>query len=201
MDGIRDSVRRALSAKTVGIAGAGGLGSNCAQALARAGIGRLIVVDFDAVSASNLDRQFYFLDQVGMPKVEALAANLARIDPAVAVRAVNARLDPDLARRLFSGCDAVVEALDDAGAKAMLIETILTFMPGMPLVAASGLAGWGASDQLRVHRMGGFTLVGDQSREVGPAAAPMAPRVCAVAALQANEVLELLLGPMDREDA
>lgn len=201
MDGSRESVRRALSSKTVGIAGVGGLGSNCAHALARAGVGRLVIVDFDTVSRENLDRQFFFLDQIGMPKVDALAANLARIDPAVRVQAVNARIEASAVRQIFSGCDAVVEALDDAETKALFIEAVLSSMPSLPLVAGSGIAGWGASDDIRVRRMGSFVLVGDQCREVGQHHAPLAARVCAVAAIQANEVLALLLGPMDEEEA
>lgn len=193
----RETLRARLRAARVGIAGAGGLGSNCAAALARAGVGSLVIADFDTVSEANLDRQFYFLDQVGRPKVDALAENLARIDPSVRVTPVMARLDADQAVALFRGCDAVVEALDDAGAKAMLIEALLARLPGVPVVAASGLAGWGATADMKVRRSGPLVLVGDEAREVGACLPPMAPRVGMAAAMQANEVLEILLGPMD----
>ncbi len=190
----REEYRRRLSTKKVGIAGAGGLGSNCAAALARAGVGRLVVADFDVVSRDNLDRQFFFLDQVGLPKVEALAANLARIDPAVRVVARNARLDAASALELFAGCDAVVEAFDSAEAKAMLVEALLSGMPGIPLVTASGLAGYGRSNAMRERRSGSLYLIGDLESEVGPDEPPMAPRVAMAAAMQANAVLEALLG-------
>ncbi len=199
MDGTvdRESLRARLRDARVGIAGAGGLGSNCAAALARSGVGTLVVADFDTVSEGNLDRQFYFLDQVGRPKVEALAENLARIDPTVSVLPVIARLDADLAVELYSGCDLVIEAFDDAGAKAMLIEAMGTRLPAIPLVAASGLAGWGASGEMRVRRLGNLVLVGDESREACGNLPPMAPRVGIAAAMQANEALAILLGPMD----
>jgi len=190
----REEYRLRLASKCVGIAGAGGLGSNCAAALARAGVGRLVVADFDSVSADNLDRQFYFLDQVGMPKVEALARNLARIDPRVKVEAHNARLDPDSAVGLFRDCDAVVEALDSAEAKAMLIEAVLSRLPGKSLVAASGIAGYGRSNAMRERASGRLRVVGDLDSEVGPDSPPMAPRVLMAAAMEANAVLEILLG-------
>jgi sulfur carrier protein ThiS adenylyltransferase len=65
-------VRKRLIEFRIGIAGCGGLGSNCAVALSRVGIGRLILVDFDVVELSNLNRQYYFRDQIGLLKTEAL---------------------------------------------------------------------------------------------------------------------------------
>ena len=147
------------------IAGAGGLGSNCAALLARAGIGRLVIADFDVVSLSNLNRQFFFRDQVGMKKVASL----------------------------FQDCDVVVEALDRADMKAMLIETAVKLWPGRPLVAASGLAGFGGNNRLRTRILGDLTLCGDGESEVSLEDPPLGPRVAAVAALQANRVLEVLL--------
>ncbi|TFG83437.1 MAG: sulfur carrier protein ThiS adenylyltransferase ThiF [Spirochaetales bacterium] len=196
----RDAIRAALAKKRVGIAGAGGLGSNCAAALARAGVGSLVIADFDTVSRDNLDRQYFFLDQVGMAKVDALAANLARIDPGIRIETARIRLDADSAVALYSGCDVIVEAFDEAAAKSMLIEAVLSRLPGVPVVAASGLAGWGASDSIYVRRCGDLVVVGDEDREVSPNLPPVAPRVGVVANFQANEALELLLGPMDGDD-
>jgi sulfur carrier protein ThiS adenylyltransferase len=190
----KEEYRRRLSSKSVGIAGAGGLGSNCAAALARAGVGRLVLADFDLVSRDNLDRQFFFLDQVGMPKVEALALNLGRIDPGLRVDARVLRLEAESAVALFAGCDAVVEAFDSAEAKAMLIEAMLSRLPGMPLVTASGLAGYGGSNAIRERRSGSLYVIGDLESEVGPERPPMAPRVLIAAAMEANAVLEILLG-------
>ena len=175
------------------IAGAGGLGSNCAALLARVGIGRLVIADFDVVSLSNLNRQFFFRDQVGMKKVEALKANIFRIDPGVVVEAWETRLDPEKIASLFRDCHVVVEALDRAEMKAMLIETVMRLWPGRPLVAASGLAGFGGNNRLRTRVLGDLTLCGDGESEVSREAPPLGPRVAAVAALQANRVLEVLL--------
>ncbi|MGO8692070.1 MAG: sulfur carrier protein ThiS adenylyltransferase ThiF [Rectinemataceae bacterium] len=189
----RNEYRRRLGSKKVGIAGAGGLGSNCAVALARAGIGCLVIADFDRVSRDNLDRQAFFLDQEGMFKAEALAQNIARIDPGVRVEAHVLRLDAESLPKLFSDCDAVVEAFDAARAKLMFIETLLAALPGRPLVCASGLAGFGHSESFRVRRSGALALVGDFESEVGPDNPPMAPRVGIVAAMEADLVLEALL--------
>ena len=191
---MRDEVRARLSAARVGIAGAGGLGSNCAAALARAGVGNLVVADFDRVSEANLDRQFYFRDQVGRPKTGALRENLARIDPSVRVEAHERRLDASNIAETFAGCSVVVEALDEAAAKSMLIGVVLERMPGVPVVAASGIAGWGRVEDLAVRRMGPLFLVGDFEHGVSDELPPMAPRVGAAACMEADLVLELLLG-------
>ncbi|HAW85402.1 MAG TPA: hypothetical protein DD477_08050 [Spirochaetaceae bacterium] len=192
----REAYRATLAGKTVGIAGCGGLGSNCAVALARAGVGSLVVADFDVVSEANLDRQYFFHDQIGLPKVDALAVNILRIDPCVRVRGHSLRLGPNEILRLFANVDVLVEAFDQADQKLMLLETVLRYLPELPLVTASGLAGWGDSQALRVRRSGKLVIIGDEKREVCVAWPPMAPRVGVVACLQANEVLERLLGPM-----
>jgi sulfur carrier protein ThiS adenylyltransferase len=196
---MRTILRNRLRTRTVGIAGAGGLGSNAAAALVRAGVGRLVIADFDVVQESNLDRQFYFFDQVGKPKVDALAENLRRIDPSCSVEVHAVRLDPDGTERIFRDCDLVIEAFDAAEAKAMLLTTFLTRFPEKPLVAASGLAGWGRTDDMAVLRLKNLTVVGDQRTEVSPNMPPLAPRVFIAAGMEANEALEILLGPMPKE--
>lgn len=183
-----------LAGKKVGIAGAGGLGSNCAAALVRAGVGTLVIADFDSVAESNLDRQFYFADQVGRLKVEALRDNLERIDPGVRTEIHPVRLDPESAAAIFAACDVVVEAFDSAEAKAMLIETVLGRMTGMPIIAASGLSGYGRTDSMRVLRSGRVRVVGDLESEVSVEQPPVAPRVGIAANMEANEALEILLG-------
>lgn len=191
--------REILARKTVGIAGCGGLGSNCAAALVRCGVGKLILADFDSVSEGNLNRQFYFRDQIGRPKVVALAENLRRIDPGVVLELHDICLDPRRIVSLFAGCDLIVEALDAAGQKEMLLETVLTKLDGKYLVAASGLAGFGHADQIISHRSGRLVVVGDFQTEVSEACPPLAPRVGIVAAKQADWVLTLLLENPDPE--
>lgn len=186
--------RAVLERARVGIAGAGGLGSNCAQHLVRAGVRRLVVADFDVVCESNLNRQFFFRDQLGLKKVAALKANLLRIDPEAEIEAVDVRLDAAAARTLFAGCDVVVEAFDAVAAKAMLLGALMPL--GVRLVTASGLAGWGRSNAIRLRRMGARVVaVGDGETSVGTAGlAPVSPRVGIAAAMEANAVVAWLLG-------
>ena len=184
--------RAVLESARVGIAGAGGLGSNCAMHLVRAGVQHLTVVDFDVVNESNLNRQFFFRDQLGQKKVEALKENLLRIDPDADIRAVDMRLDASSAREVFADCDIVVEAFDVVDAKVMLVSSFA--FSGKKLVTASGLAGWGRSNAMRVRKMGNIVAIGDGETAVGANAAPASPRVGIAAAMQANSVVAILLG-------
>ena len=186
-------VEEHLSGKCVGIAGAGGLGSNCAAALIRAGVGKVVIADFDTVSPSNLNRQFYFADQIGMNKVEALYDNLIRIRPFVALSIHPVRVTPQNLALLFAGCDVVVEAFDKAEEKAWLIQEMCRQLPDTPLVAASGMAGYGGLDKLQVVRQGNLIVCGDGVSEVTDDAPPLAPRVGIVACMEADVALELLL--------
>lgn len=188
------SAERAVLEKVrIGVAGAGGLGSNCAMHLVRSGIRHLVVADFDVVGESNLNRQFFFRDQLGMKKVDALKANLLRIDPEANVQAVDVRLDAASTRELFEDCDIVVEAFDAVEAKTMILSTLMPL--GMRLVTASGLAGWGKSNAMRVRKMGAnVVVVGDGETGVATDVAPASPRVGIAAAMEANAVVAWLLG-------
>ncbi len=177
----------------VGLAGAGGLGSNCAQFLVRSGFKRLKIVDFDLVEESNLNRQFYFASQVGRRKVEALKENLLAINPDLDIDALPVKIERENLKDLFGDCQAVVEALDGAGCKKMIVEALID--SGRLLVAASGLAGCGRSDGIRVRRVrDDFYLVGDLVSEVGPGLPALAPGVNVAAAKQADVVLSYFLG-------
>ncbi len=182
-----------IAAVRVGIAGAGGLGSNCAQMLVRSGFTQLTIADFDVVEAANLNRQFFFPDQLGRPKVEALRENLLRLNPDLRANFVNRRIDADNAPETFAGCDVIVEAFDRAEYKKMLAEV---FYNAVPLyISASGLGGWGNSDSITVRRVNSrFYLVGDSVTEANEAAPPCAPRVHIAAAKQADLVLAYALG-------
>ena len=179
-----------LRSATVGIAGAGGIGSNVAWLLARAGTGRLVVADHDVVETSNLNRQFYFLDQVGRPKTEALGENLKRINPGLELVLHRERIVPGNACSLFREADLLVEALDRESVKVMLLESWLLGLPGIPVVACSGLAGEGGTDDVRVDRRSGLTIVGDQSSDLS--LGTLSSRVCLVASMMANEAISLL---------
>lgn len=188
------TVAEKIKPYTVGIAGCGGLGSNCAVALARAGIGHLILADFDVIEPGNLDRQYYFVDQIGQRKVEALKINILRINPDIKIDTYPVELGPDSISNIFNTCDVIVEAFDRKEMKLMIAETVLSAMPHIPLVMGSGLAGWGNNDQLVTVRSGNLYVCGDETSETSRELPPLAPRVGIVANMQANVVLEILLG-------
>jgi sulfur carrier protein ThiS adenylyltransferase len=189
-----EEIREKLKVKTVGIAGAGGLGSNCAVSLARVGIGNLVIADFDEVSESNLNRQYYFRDQVGIKKVVALQSNLLRINPELKITVSDEILTPGNIPLLFQNCDVIVEAFDMADQKQMLIETLLTHFPEKPLVVGLGIAGWGMNDTIHLRQIDNLYICGDEISEIGPELPPIAPRVGIVANMQADVVVEILLG-------
>ena len=188
-------VHQKIKTSVVGIAGLGGLGSAVAIALARIGVGTLILADFDVVEPSNLNRQQYFLNQIGMPKVEALQENLLKINPYVRIRLHNERLDRKNIERIFKEADVVVEALDRADEKAMLINAVSEKMPDKYIVAASGVAGYGDNNEIETVRFSSrIFIVGDQKTAAQPGVGLMAPRVGIAAHHQANTVLRILLG-------
>ena len=188
-----EQIYKYLSRFTVGIAGCGGLGSNCAVALARCGVGKLVIADFDIVTVQNLNRQYYFHDQIGRLKVHALRENIGRINPEVSVKAFDMKLCVSDVIELFAGCDLIVEAFDKAEMKQMIIETVHTQMPGKVLIAGVGMAGWGKSDLIHNRKSGNLIICGDEISEVSDVLPILAPRVGIVANMQANEVLEILL--------
>ena len=189
---LTDAQRTVLEKAKIGVAGLGGLGSNVISHLVRAGIRRFVAADFDVVSASNLNRQFFFADQVGKKKTEALAENLRRIDPDLELDFRDLRLTEENTQDLFADCDVVVEAFDKADAKTMLIGALAD--SGISVVAASGLAGFGKSNDIRVRKAGkNLYLVGDLVSGISSELAPASPRVGIAAAMEANTVVAILL--------
>jgi sulfur carrier protein ThiS adenylyltransferase len=188
-------VHRALKRATVGIAGLGGLGSSCAVALCRMGVGTLVLADFDVVEPSNLNRQQYFVDQVGMYKTDATRANLAKINPYVEVETHCIRLDEASIPIVFGTASVVVEAFDRADMKAMIIRTVLDKMREVAVVAASGVAGFGDGNEVIVTRVTPrLFVIGDNRSEARPGRGLMASRVGIAAHQQANTVVRIILG-------
>ena len=184
-----------FSSATAAICGLGGLGSNIAIALARAGIGRLILVDFDRVDITNLHRQQYKAEQIGKYKTEALAANLLEISPYTEVKGVTEKVTEDNFLELLEGADIVCEAFDNAEAKAMLVNGVLQKLPECYLVAASGMAGMGSPNRIETRRITDrFYLCGDGVSDVEETMGLVAPRVMLCAAHQARTVLRILAG-------
>jgi sulfur carrier protein ThiS adenylyltransferase len=184
-----------MKAASVGIAGVGGLGSAVALALARMGVGRLVLVDGDVVEPSNLNRQHYFTDQIGRRKVEAMAETLARVNPFCRVETHPVWLDRENIPAILAGLDVVVEAFDRAEAKVMLIDRVMEALPEVPVVAASGVAGFGTGNSVVIRRMTDrLWVVGDLETGAAPGTGLMAPRVGIAAHHQANAVVRLLMG-------
>jgi sulfur carrier protein ThiS adenylyltransferase len=189
--GIHQKIKKSV----VAIAGLGGLGSAVAIALARVGVGKLILVDFDVVEPSNLNRQQYLIDQIGLPKVEALQKNIASINPYVKIQTYHEKLDRSNMERIFKEAEVVVEAFDRAEEKVLLINTVSEKMPDKYIVAASGVAGYGDNNEIRTVRFSSKVFIaGDQKTAAQPGVGLMAPRVGIAAHHQANTVLRILLG-------
>lgn len=189
--GVHERLRKAV----VGIAGLGGLGSTVAIALARMGIGKLVLADYDIVEPSNLNRQQYFVDQLGLAKTTAISENLRRINPFVQVETHEVRLGPENVPIIFAEADVLVEAFDKASEKAMLLDRFKRAYPERPVVMASGLAGYESSNSIRTRELGkGIITVGDGECAACEGMGLMAPRVGIAACHQANAVLRLLLG-------
>jgi len=188
-----NEIKIKLKKYTVGIAGAGGLGSNCAVALARVGLGKLVIADFDVVNETNLNRQYFFRDQLGEKKVTALKKNIERINPDIQINAYDIKLNKNNLVHLFKDCDIIVEAFDLAEMKQMIIETCMTKFPDKPLIIGSGIAGWGKSNTIKCKKSENLYICGDEESETTDNNPPLAPRVGIVANMQANTVLEILL--------
>ncbi len=189
-----------LKAAVVGIAGLGGLGSQVGVALARVGIGRLVLVDFDVVEPSNLNRQHYFMEQLGQPKTQALADTLRKINPFIQLETHQLKVTEENILELFSPCSVVVEAFDGAEQKMMLITTLMKEAPEKFIVAGSGMAGHGHSNDIRLRRAGRLFVVGDETRDARPGRGLMAPRVGIAAHMQANTAMEILLDIIPKEE-
>ena len=184
-----------FSSATVAVCGLGGLGSNIAITLARAGIGKLILTDFDRVDITNLHRQQYKADQIGFFKTDALADNLSEIAPYTEIQTVTEKITEDNFADLLKDADVVCEAFDNAEAKAMLVNGVLEQLPQCYLVAASGMAGMDTPNTIQTRKvMKHFYLCGDETNDVADTIGLVAPRVMLCAAHQAHTVLRILAG-------
>ena len=186
-------IQENFSSATVAVCGLGGLGSNIATALARAGIGKLILIDFDRVEITNLHRQAYKADQVGMYKTDALMVNLKEIAPYISFEMHTERITEENALTLLSDADIICEAFDDAEAKAMLADVVLDKMKDKYLVASSGMAGFGSANTIKTRRiMSRFYLCGDEESDVQSEGTLVSSRVMICASHQAHTILRIL---------
>ena len=192
------ALQEKFSQATVAVCGLGGLGSNIAIALARAGVCQLILIDFDKVDLTNLHRQQYKANQLGQPKTHALAENLREISPYLSLRLHTTRVTEKNFTALLKNADIICEAFDQPQAKAMLVNGVLTVFPHKYLVAASGMAGLGSANAIRTRRVAkGFYLCGDEVSDTAKGLGLLAPRVALCANHQAHMVLRLLAGELE----
>ena len=188
-------LHKRFSTATVAVCGLGGLGSNIAIALARAGIGKLLLIDFDRVDITNLHRQQYKANQIGCYKAEALAENLSEIAPYTEIQTVTAKITEENFAVLLKDADIVCEAFDNAESKAMIVNGVLEQLPDCYLVTASGMAGMDTPNTIKTRRiMKRFYLCGDEVSDVADTIGLVAPRVMLCAAHQAHTVLRILAG-------
>lgn len=190
---IDPKIRKKIANKTIGIAGAGGLGSNVAVSLARCGFDKFVIADFDKVELSNLNRQFYFLDQIGMYKVDALLENMRKINPFIDIEKHIIRLNSYNVNSIFSKVDIMVEALDKAKVKKMLIENWVENYPNKPIIIASGIYGYGDFSKLRIKVVDKIYICGDQESEIENYYSPLSPKVGIVSNMQSDLVLKILM--------
>lgn len=186
--GLRDALKEAR----VGVAGCGGIGSNVAVLLARAGVGSLVLADHDRVEERNLNRQHYFQAHLGMPKAEALRLEILEVGAGTRVKALERRIDGKNACRVFRGCHVLVEALDLDASKEMLLNAWLKGMPEVPVVACNGVAGMGEGERIRVDRRKNLCLVGDGESTLS--LGTLSARVSLVASMMALEVVRIVAG-------
>ncbi len=188
-----EKAQKSFESATVAICGLGGLGSNIAFALARAGIGKLILIDFDSVDITNLHRQQYKANQIGMKKTEALEENLLEIAPYVTIETHSVRLDEENAETILKKADVICEAFDDAECKAMLVNLVTERLSQKYLVAASGMAGMGSANSICTRRISKrFYICGDGTSDVQSEGSLVSSRVMLCAAHQAHTVLRIL---------
>ena len=180
---------------TVAICGLGGLGSNIATTLTRAGVGKLILIDFDKVDITNLNRQQYKMSQLGRPKTECCLENLRDISPYTEIEIHTVKLTEENIPELLGEADIICEAFDKADQKAMLVNTVLETFPDKYMLSGTGMAGFGSANTIQSRKVfGKFYLCGDEKSDVNDGIGLVASRVMVCAAHEAHMVLRILSG-------
>ena len=191
-------LQKKLNKASVAVCGLGGLGSNIAIALARAGVGNLHIIDFDRVDISNLNRQQYFLEQLGQFKADAMYETLKRIAPYCNIIRERIKLDEENIQKFLAEDDIIVEAFDKADQKAMLVNCVLENMPDKYLVSGSGMAGIAPSNMITTKRVTKrFYLCGDGVSDVEDGMGLVSSRVLICAGHQAHAVIRIIAGEFD----
>lgn len=187
-------VAERLAECRMAVCGLGGLGSNIALSLARMGVGSLLLIDYDVIIPSNINRQQYFTDQIGMKKTDATYANLKRVNPYIDYDVRDIYIEKHNIKGLFDGCDVIIEAFDGAETKAMFIAEASRAYPNALIVGASGVAGLGSHESFRTIKAGrNVIIVGDFESEARVGRGLMATRVAIAAGIQANAAVRHVL--------
>lgn len=187
-------VAERLSKCRMAVCGLGGLGSNIALSLARMGVGELLLIDFDVIIPSNINRQQYYVDQIGMKKTEATYQNLKRVNPYIKYDVRDLYITRENIPGLFDGCDVILEAFDSAENKAILINTASSAYPDSLIVGASGLAGLGTHESFRTVRAGkNVVVIGDFESDARVGRGLMSTRVSIAAGIEANTAVRHVL--------
>lgn len=185
------NIQHKLKAASVAIAGLGGLGSNIAFMLARSGVGHILLIDYDRVEPSNLNRQQYLIKHIGMYKTQALKMQLSEVNPYIDIKTKNIKLDSNNIEETLSGFNIVCEAFDNAECKAELVNAVLERLKDTFVVAASGMAGLGSANNIKtVHPMNRLYICGDMKTNEDAGLAATRAALCA--AHQANAVLRII---------
>ena len=190
-------LQKKFTSACTAVCGLGGLGSNAAISLARAGVGKLLLIDFDRVDISNLHRQQYTVSQLGMYKTEAMKQTLAQINPYCDIAVHTVRLTEDNLS-LLSACDIICECFDNAECKAKLVNGISEHYPEKYIISASGMSGLHTGNTIQTKKLGRrLYICGDGTSDVGSDGTLFAPRVMLCAAHQANTVLRIIAGEFE----
>ena len=193
-----EQLQKKLSRTVVAVCGLGGLGSNIAISLARGGIGRLILIDFDKVDITNLHRQQYKASQIGMDKTAALAENLSEIAPYLTVEVHNIKITKDNMCTLLNTADIICEAFDCAEEKAMIANGIFEMMPDKYFVSGSGMAGLGSANLIKTRKVTShFIICGDENSDISDGMGLVSSRVMLCASHQAHAVIRIIAGETD----
>ncbi|WP_370832099.1 sulfur carrier protein ThiS adenylyltransferase ThiF [Clostridium sp.] len=180
---------------SIGIAGAGGLGSNVALSLARIGVNNIKIVDFDIVEPSNLNRQQYYIKDIGEYKVIALKRNLKEVNPFINITGIIEKLNKNNIKEIFNDVDIIIEAFDNPECKAELSRIVLSEMKDKVLIASSGMASYYPSNDIITRKINSrFYICGDGVNEAKEGNGLMAPRVAICANHMANCALRIILG-------
>lgn len=184
-----------IKSAKVAIAGLGGLGSNIAIMLARTGVGKLLLIDFDIVEPSNLNRQSYYIKHLGIPKTEALKQQIEEINPFIEIETQNCRVEEANITVLFQDYPVVCEAFDNPESKALLVNGVLEKLKNVTVVAASGMAGYESANTIKtVRKFNRLYICGDMENEASVGNGLMSPRVSVCAGHQANMILRFIIG-------